>query len=94
MGIRVPFLAISPFSKPHYVSHVNGDHTSILAFIERRFLTVAGQPHLHLTARDQHASTLEDLLDFNHSPSLSTTLTQAAPPAVDCTPVAAGAQLP
>jgi phospholipase C len=94
MGIRVPFLAISPFSKPHYVSHVNGDHTSILAFIERRFLTPAGQPSLHLTLRDQHASTLEDLFDFNHSPSLNATLTQAAPPTTDCTPAGSGIPLP
>jgi phospholipase C len=95
LGIRVPFVAISPFAKPHYVSHVNGDHTSILAFIERRFLTpVAGQPSLHLTARDQHANPLEDLFDFKHSPSLSTTLTQAAPPATDCTPAGSGVPLP
>ena len=86
MGIRVPFVAISPFAKPHYVSHINGDHTSILAFIERRFLTSTGQPPLHLTLRDQHANPLEDLFDFNHSPSLNTPVGQAQPPAVDCTP--------
>jgi phospholipase C len=80
-GIRVPFMAISPFSKPQYVSHLAGDHTSILAFIERRFL-----PGKSLTARDQHANPLEDLFDFTHSPSLATVLKQAAPPAVDCTP--------
>src|SRR5262249_24703 len=39
LGIRVPFIAVSPFSKPHYVSHAIGDHTSLLALIERRFLT-------------------------------------------------------
>jgi phospholipase C len=84
LGIRVPFMAISPFSKPHYVSHTIGDHSSILAFIERRFLTT--QEPLHLTLRDQYANPLQDLFDFNHSPSLNTALTQAAPPAVDCTP--------
>ena len=36
-GIRVPFVAISPFAKPHYVSHNVYDHTSILRFIETRF---------------------------------------------------------
>src|SRR5207245_736209 len=30
----------SPFSKPHYVSHTIGDHTSMLAFIEKRFLSM------------------------------------------------------
>jgi ArsR family transcriptional regulator len=36
LGVRIPFIAISPFSKPHYVSHVIGDHTSMLALIEKR----------------------------------------------------------
>jgi phospholipase C len=40
-GIRVPFMAISPFSKRHYVSHTIGDHTSILALIETVFMTPA-----------------------------------------------------
>jgi hypothetical protein len=53
--------------------------------IEKRFLNVGGQP-LHLTKRDQSSNTLEDLFDFANSPLLSTTLTQAAPPAIDCTP--------
>jgi phospholipase C len=82
LGFRVPFVAISPFSKPHYVSHTVGDHTSMLALIEKRFLPAGS----HLTGRDQHASTLEDLFDFDASPSLQTPLTQAAPPAQDCTP--------
>ena len=69
LGIRVPFIAVSPFSKPRYVSHTVGDHTSMLALIERRFLSGGGA--LHLTARDAHANTLEDLFDFDHSPSLN-----------------------
>jgi phospholipase C len=83
LGIRVPFMAVSPFSKQHYASHTNGSHDSMLAFIERRFLSGA-----FLTARDQHANPLEDLFDFNHAPSLATVLTQAAPPTTDCTPTA------
>lgn len=94
-GIRVPFIAISPFSKPSYVSHTVGDHTSILALIETVFMTppgthsedddvVAARPHL--TKRDLHASTLEDMFDFNASPSLNTRIGAALPPAQDCTP--------
>jgi phospholipase C len=102
LGVRVPFLAVSPFSKPHYVSHTTGDHTSLLAFIEKRFLSIAGTPanadgdddaddaapvtRFHLTKRDQHARTLEDLFDFDRSPSLNTTIPVALPPAQDCTP--------
>jgi phospholipase C len=85
LGIRVPFIAVSPFSKPNYVSHTIGDHTSLLAMIEKRFLTVNGVT-LHLTKRDQYANPLEDMFDFKHAPSLNTPVTQALPPANDCTP--------
>lgn len=103
LGLRVPFLAISPFSKPHYISHTVGSHTSLIAFIENRFLSLETdsddddgdhdaddrgnrKAHQHLTKRDQFANTLEDLFDFEGSPSLNTTIGQALPPAVDCTP--------
>ena len=94
LGIRVPFIAVSPFSKPHYVSHTTGDHTSILALIEQRFLNIgrtAADDHdpdgrQHLTQRDQHANTLEDLFDFDSTPSVNTPVTVALPPAKDCTP--------
>ena len=87
LGVRVPFVAISPFSKKSYVSHTAADHISILAFIEKRFLRSAQGEVLHLTARDRAASTLEDLFDFEHAPSLDTPITIAAPPASDCTPL-------
>jgi phospholipase C len=100
LGVRVPFVAISPFSKPHYVSHVATDHTSVLALIEKRFMT-SGARHAsdgdgdaddvdkmrpHLTNRDLFASTMEDMFDFDRSPSLITTVGTAAPPVDDCTP--------
>jgi phospholipase C len=99
LGVRVPFLALSPFSKAHYVSHTAGDHTSILAFIEKRFLSVgaptddgdgdsddAAVPRLHLTRRDKHANTLEDMFDFDLAASASIAITPVLPPAQDCTP--------
>ena len=87
----VPFIAISPFSKPHYVSHEVSDHTSVLALIEKRFMVPFGQDgdaddRPHLTRRDQFADTLEDMFDFENSPSLNTTVGTAAPPANDCGP--------
>jgi phospholipase C len=92
LGFRVPFLVVSPFAKPHYVSHTIGDHASILAFIEERFLNdqasgSGGGPRAHLTLRDQYADTLADLFDFANVPSLNTSVIQAQPPATDCTPV-------
>jgi phospholipase C len=65
-GIRVPFVAISPFAKPSYVSHTLGDHTSIVALIEKRFTN-----NKHMSARDAHANDLEDLFDFDGAPSMS-----------------------
>jgi phospholipase C len=87
LGIRIPFIAISPFAKPHYVSHTIGDHTSMLALIEKRFLSANGTTR-HLTLRDEFANPLEDMFDFT-APSLDALVTTAAPPAVDCTPAKA-----
>lgn len=53
--------------------------------MEKRFLASGGSL-LHLTNRDRYASTLEDLFDFDNSPSLNTPVIQAQPPVVDCTP--------
>src|SRR5215472_3063880 len=56
-GFRVPFVMVSPWVKPNYVSHVNTDTTSILKLIEARF-------HLSpLTGRDGSAA-ISDLTDF------------------------------
>ena len=83
LGFRVPFIAVSPFSKPHYVSHTVGDHTSMLALIEKRFMTSDSDeqwekgdrdnraPHPSLTARDANADTLEDMFDFTRAPSMN-----------------------
>ena len=76
LGFRVPFVVISPFAKPHYVSHTIGDHTSMLAFIEQRFLPNGS----HLTLRDQNANRLQDMFDFNHSPSLNAVIGTAPAP--------------
>jgi phospholipase C len=75
LGFRLPFVAVSPFSKPHYVSHTVGSHTSLLAFIEKRF----GLPSL--TARDASANDLEDLFDFDNAPSLNASIGTAPLPA-------------
>ena len=81
LGVRVPLIAVSAFSKPSYVSHTPGDHASILAMIEKRFL-----PGVHLTRRDEFANDLEGMFNFDASPSLNTPVGQAKPPHDDCTP--------
>jgi phospholipase C len=57
-GFRVPLIVISPFAKPHYVSHTNRDWTAILAFIEKTFNVPA------LTARDTYWQNQGDMSEF------------------------------
>lgn len=86
LGFRVPLMVVSPFARKAYVSHITADHTSMLALIEKRFLTDANGKTQHLTRRDESAWDLEDMFDFDGAPSLETQLAAPAPPpAVDCT---------
>jgi phospholipase C len=59
-GFRVPFVLVSPYARPGFVSHAIYDHTSILRFIETRF----GLPAL--TNRDANADPMLGLFDFSH----------------------------
>ncbi len=77
-GVRVPMIVVSPFAKPHYVSHEVYDHTSILRFIEARFVLPA------ITARDANALAPWDMFDFS-APAF------ADPPAVPIPEVDAAA---
>ncbi len=65
MGPRVPMVAISPWAKRGYTSHVVEDHTAITRFIEAIFDLPA------LTARDANAGALFDLFDFSCGRDLS-----------------------
>ena len=80
-GFRVPFIVVSPFAKPQYVSHTLADHTSLTALVEKRFMSDGGpgRGYPSLTERDAAADTLEDLFDFDHSPSLNATIPTAPP---------------
>jgi phospholipase C len=60
LGFRVPFVLVSPYARPHFLSHRVQDHSAILRFIETRFDLPA------LTARDANADPLLDLFDFAH----------------------------
>lgn len=61
-GFRVPVIVISPYAKPHYVSHTPMDYTAILAFIEKTFNVPP------LTSRDQYwfnNGAMSDFFDFS-----------------------------
>jgi phospholipase C len=57
-GFRVPSVVVSPYAKQDYVSHLVYDHSSVLAFLERKFNLPA------LTKRDANANDLFDFLDL------------------------------
>jgi len=59
LGFRVPFFAISPWTKPGYISHTVADHASITRFIENRWDLPA------MTRRDANAWPLLDIFDFS-----------------------------
>jgi phospholipase C len=61
LGVRVPLVVVSPWARPHHVSHVVQEHTSITRFIE----AVYGLPAL--TARDANSPALLDLFDFGRA---------------------------
>jgi phospholipase C len=60
-GFRVPTFVVSPHAKPNYVSNVVQDHTSITAFIERKWNLPA------MTFRDANAHPMTDYFDFKHA---------------------------
>jgi len=59
-GFRVPFTVVSPYARPHFVSHQVYDHASITRFIEAKF----GLPAM--TARDANAAVPLEMFDFDH----------------------------
>lgn len=73
-GFRVPIIVVSPLIKPHFVSHVNRETTSILKLIETRFNL---KP---LTARDAAADDMTEFFDFVNPPVFLT------PPALPAQP--------
>ncbi len=58
-GYRVPLMVISPWVRPHLVSHTWRDFGSILRMIETRFKLPA------LTARDATADSMMEFFDFS-----------------------------
>jgi len=64
-GFRVPFIIVSPWVKPGFVSHVNRELTSILKLIEVRFNLPP------LTRRDGAADDMTEFFDFTSPPKIA-----------------------
>ena len=72
-GFRVPTIIVSPWARADTVSHTVYDHTSILAFLERKY---GLSP---LTDRDAAAADMMDLFDFT-APSFASPPLLPPPP--------------
>ena len=82
-GFRVPFALVSPWARPHYVSHSVFDHTSILKLVESKWNLPA------LTYRDANARAMLDMLDlrrpaFAEPPELAQPLQVSDPASLAC----------
>ena len=82
-GFRVPFAIVSPWARPHYVSHQVFDHTSILKLVQTKWNLPA------LTFRDANAIPMLDMLDLSHPhfaepPQLAQPLAVTDPTALAC----------
>jgi phospholipase C len=64
LGFRVPLVIVSPYAKRHYVSKVQHEFGSILAFCEKTF----GIPKGALHTTDERADDLVDAFDFSQKP--------------------------
>jgi phospholipase C len=75
-GFRVPMIVVSPWARRHYVSRVVQDHTSMTAFIERKWNLPA------MTFRDANADAMTDYFDFSR-PAFATPPTLARKPSLE-----------
>ncbi|HYL27796.1 MAG TPA: alkaline phosphatase family protein [Candidatus Nitrosotalea sp.] len=64
LGIRVPLVIVSPYAKKSYVSKVQHEFGSLLAFTEETF----GIPKGSLTTTDMRADDLKDAFNFTQKP--------------------------
>ena len=79
LGIRVPFLIISPYVIPGHISHTQYEFASVLRFAEETF----GLPAL--TQRDANANDTQDSFNYTQNPNPPLILTPRACPVVSAT---------
>lgn len=82
-GFRVPLIIVSPFSKPHYVSHTPMDYTAVLKLVEKRFKLPS------LNRRDAIQPDMTEFFDFINAPNTFAPIPPAQPTNLPCAPTAA-----
>ena len=76
-GFRVPVMIISPFAKPHFVSHTPMDYTAVLRLVEKRFNLPT------LTKRDAAQADMTEFFDFT-APNMTPPAAPAQPTGLAC----------
>ncbi len=76
LGFRVPMIVVSPYAKPHSVSHTQYDFGSVLKFVEENFGLGS------LGTSDVSANSIGDVFDFYQAPLRFKAA--ALPPIVSC----------
>ena len=91
-GFRVPTIVASPFAQAGFVDHTQYDHTSILRFLEWRFLGApaqgtGGASDWNLTMRDRNANNIGTALVVQPDPELRFDVdVKLDPGSPDCAP--------
>jgi len=75
LGFRVPLIAISPYARTGYVSHVQHEFGSLLKFTEKNFGTAS------VGYTDRRADDLSDMFDYAQAPTSFTPIRAALPSA-------------
>jgi phospholipase C len=71
LGIRVPCIIISPYARPHHISHTQYEFGSVLKFVEQVFrLPALGPASFGYT--DSRANSIVDSFDFTQKPLIFT----------------------
>jgi phospholipase C len=99
VGFRIPAFVASPRALPGFVDHTRYDHTSIIRFLEWRFLGApprgpgSGSTHWWLTTRDRYANNAGRALSsdvFDPDPRFDLDV-HLDPPTPPCAPAGAAA---
>ena len=91
-GFRVPSLIASPYARPGYVDHTVMEHTSVLRFLEWRFLGApatgpgGNDDTWYLTERDRNAYNLGAALGLEEPDPEVDVDVELDPPTPDCAP--------
>ncbi len=76
LGPRVPWIIISPYAKPGYITHTQYEFSSFLKTVEERYSLPP------LSDRDANANDIQDSFDFTQNPLPPLVLTQRQCPVV------------